>query len=106
MRLPISLREMDDTGWDKLFGAYVEVNHSHWRGPPAEIVKKILAEKGKYEFCVPAMNTWASKFVVLVDDEGFVDVSFVSNEELSEKMQERLEKMEEMFYRIVTSIKW
>ena len=97
MRL-CTLDDFSEEHWQRSFGAYVEANKSHWTGPPYDVVRNILYKKGKYEFSVKSMGTWASRFVLEVR-EGDIHAEFETNPSLSSRMKEHLERMRETFER-------
>jgi hypothetical protein len=97
MRLPYTLDTFTPHAWEKVFGVFVLVNRSHWRGAPYDAVVNILRAKGRFEFSVTGMGTWTSKFVLVVLPDGYLDAAFIPNEETSAMMQKHLERMKEQF---------
>jgi hypothetical protein len=94
-----TLAEFTPELWEKLFGAFIIANKSHWRGAPFDAVHNLLKTKGRFEFAVTGMGTWTSRFVIVVLPDDQLDVEFVANSELSPLMQQHLAKMKETFER-------
>jgi hypothetical protein len=101
--LGCTLGTLSDEVWRRAFGAYVAANKSHWTGPPIEHVRQVLGAKGAYEFCVPVMGTWYSKFRIAVLADGQLDAQFVKNPAAEGRMHEKLEKMEREFERAISA---
>lgn len=97
MIVPRTLETFSEEDWQKVFGAYVSANNSHWTGPPHDVVLRILKEKGRYEFGFPSMGTWASKFRLDIGEDGLLRASFVRNDDLPKRMQLKLDQMEKVF---------
>ena len=98
MKLQYTLEQLTPELWEKLFGAFIIANRSHWRGAPYEAVHHLLKTKGRFEFTVTGMETWTSKFVLTVLPDQILEVEFVPNSDLSPLMQQHLAKMQERFY--------
>ena len=103
MRINKTLDEFTPALWDRLFGAFITANRSHWRGAPHDAVLNLLKTKGRFEFTVTGMNTWTSKFILIVIDNE-LDAEMVPNTELSAVMQQHLKQMQETFYRHIQRI--
>jgi hypothetical protein len=99
-----TLDEFTPELWEKLFGAFIIANKSHWRGAPYDAVHNLLKAKGRFEFTVTGMDTWTSKFVLTVLHDQTLDVDFVPNPALSALMQQHLLKMQEKFYKELEKI--
>jgi hypothetical protein len=97
MRTQYTIETFSPQVWEKLFGAFVAANKSHWRGAPYDAVVNLLKMKGRFEFTVTGMNTWTSKFVLTVLPDAHIDVMFVPNEDLSVLMRKHLANMQKMF---------
>ena len=97
MKLDYTLDTFSAQAWEKVFGAFVLANKSHWRGAPYDAVMNLLKVKGRFEFSVTGMGTWTSKFVLTVLPDGHLDVTFIPNDELSSMMHRHLQKMQEQF---------
>jgi hypothetical protein len=95
MQLRYTLETFTPQVWERVFGAFVKANKSHWRGAPYDAVINLLKTKGRFEFTVTGMGTWTSKFVLVVNE--YVDASFVANTELSPLMQKHLQQMSQVF---------
>ena len=96
MELPYAPDTFTQEAWEKVFGAFVIANKSHWRGAPYDAVMNLLKTKGRFEFTVTGMGTWTSKFLLTVQD-GRLHVEFIPNNELSPIMQRHLAGMKERF---------
>ena len=105
MLLTLTIDDLTPEAWQRVFGAYVKANRSHWTGPPPDIVRRILREKGAYEFGFTAMGTWASRFRLAVGTDGLLDAEFVINPDLPERMRDRASAMREIFLRELTPLR-
>lgn len=97
MLLPYTLDTFTPEAWEKVFGAFVTVNRSHWRGAPYDAVMNMLRTKGRFEFTVTGMGTWTSKFVLTTHQDGKLEADFVANTDLSPTMQSHLARMKHRF---------
>jgi len=97
MRTPYTLTSLTPAAWERLFGAFILANKSHWRGAPFDAVMNQLKSKGIFEFSVTGMDTWTCKFVLKVLEDDHLDAAFIPNKELSPLMQRHLERMQQVF---------
>jgi hypothetical protein len=97
MKLKYTLETFTPDAWERVFGAFVKVNRSHWRGAPYDAVINQLKVKGVFEFAVTGMNTWSSKFALKLLPDNHLDAEFITNDTLSPLMQKHLAKMKQEF---------
>jgi hypothetical protein len=102
IRIADTLDGLTTEDWQRAFGAYVTVNRSHWTGPPFDIILQILRTKGSYEFGVPGLGTWTTRFRLAVEEDGSVVASLSKNPELGPRMKASVEKMETEFLHLLT----
>ncbi len=101
IRIADTLDGFTTEGWQRAFGAYVKVNRSHWTGPPFDIILQILRTKGSYEFGVPGLGTWTTRFRLAVEDDGSVHASLSKNPDLGPRMKEKVDQMEAEFLHLL-----
>ena len=97
MQLLLTLETLTPDAWERIFGAFVSVNKSHWRGAPFDAVMNQLKSTGRFELVVTGMNTWTCRFVLTVLPDQHLDAALLPNPALAAPMQARLASMQQEF---------
>lgn len=91
-QLPFSQFTADT--FERIFGAYVIANKSHWQTPPFQMVSQRILEQGFYAYTAGQPDNWSTK-LRFEHANNIVYVQVVINPELPKSMQGFAEKIKD-----------
>lgn len=79
---------------ERLFGAFVLANKSHWHCPPLALIKKKFEEQGHFTYTAGQPENWSSK-LIFIKQEKTIDIDITINNALPASLKKIAEQMKE-----------